>query len=280
MLFEQQAEGGPVIFSISDSTKSFPQISQKEKCVFINELVASYGPIRDGTRWTPSGDLIIYPTTKRQKESMLALRSHVGYNISTRLAKSETESKGIARIPTNYSEDDLLSSLGDQNVIKVQRSYKGAGPDRTPLPLVILTFGSNSLPGRILLAQESFLVEIYIPRSMQCFRCWSFGHTSLNCSNSARCPKCALHHPETSLTDFKNSPKCPNCNQTDHQAGSNRCPILKSRQEVIRHAFLNNISISEASNFLTNPVQRLRSPMASLPKRPLPIRATHSRRPL
>lgn len=248
--FDGPATGGPVIISPVGDVSSFRGLDLKARSNFIDELVEEFGPIKKGTRWTANGELMIYPTMKNQKKKLLDLRFHGGLSVSCQLSKSEQSARGIVRVPVSFSEEDLKEALADQGVVDVKRFHKGEGATKKPTPIVSISFNSPKLPAGIFLAHERFRVERFIPRPMQCINCWDFGHRSDSCPNKRRCRRCSSNGCTDEVCQKPQS--CHNCHQSDHDAGAPFCPVMKSRQAVIRYAYENGISISEAGHLLSS----------------------------
>lgn len=69
---------------------------------------------------------------------------------------------------------------------------------------------------------------------------WRLGHTKGNCGlneQSPRCKNCGLAHAE----EFRCSTKCVNCNGSDHEADSNRCPAFLEAKEILKIVAMENI---------------------------------------
>ena len=59
-----------------------------------------------------------------------------------------------------------------------------------------ITFALNTpLPSSVIIAHERFPVKKFIPRPLQCFKCWKFGHIQEECKSDNKCRKCAHDHP-------------------------------------------------------------------------------------
>ena len=48
------------------------------------------------------------------------------------------------------------------------------------------------------------------------------------------------------VTQCTNPPKCPTCRKRNHEAGSAACAIFANRQKIIKFAYENNMSVTEA----------------------------------
>ncbi|EZA48029.1 hypothetical protein X777_14450 [Ooceraea biroi] len=73
-------------------------------------------------------------------------------------------------------------------------------------------------------------------RTLQCFRCLGFGHTSTGCGSSALCGHCSERHDTRECTNKNREPVCANCKRwlphddIHHAATDGRkCPIIRRR---------------------------------------------------
>ncbi|KAK4031007.1 hypothetical protein OUZ56_024454 [Daphnia magna] len=134
---------------------------------------------------------------------------------------SEASIRGVIRnVPIKDKEEDILSLLADQGVVKVQRfSSLSTDGSRIPLKTVTLYFNTLQLPREVIMAHEVFPVKQFIPRPAFCRISWNFGHPEEKC----------------------------------HSSGTLECPKYNNRQQIIKFAYENRIPITEASKILNNP---------------------------
>lgn len=219
--------------------------------------------MRPGTKWTQRGELYIFPTTNKQKDTLLHLKRVNKYEISCSLCKSEQEVRGVMyNVPPNNSEDELLALLSIQGVTKVKR-FATTGPHNTTkiLPMVALYFNTPNLPKEVTVAHERFVIKKYIPRPYICRKCWTFGQPEESCSNLTVCKHCSSAHEVN--TTCLSPPKCPTCSRNDHSTGTAACPIFASKQRIIQYAYEINMSITEAGRLHSNPQQPTRNGQAT-----------------
>ena len=248
--FVPPQSSAPIVISLISPPQSFNLLKLTEKQIFINELANLIGQIKPDTKWARKGDIFIYPSSNRQRNQLLALKAVKEFEISCSPARSERQAKGIVhQVPINNSEEELKALLSDQGVADVKRFT--VGEKKTPITIISFTFSPNTpLPSSVIIAHERFPVKKFIPRPLQCFKCWKFGHIQEDCKSGNKCRKCAHDHP--ALTQCTYPQKCPTCLKSDHVAGTSHCPIFASRQHTINYAYANNISINEASRLLNN----------------------------
>lgn len=219
----------------------------------MHALIDTVGQVKSGTKWTYKGDLNIYPSSTKQKKQLLDLKVVNNLNINCTLAMSEASIIGVIRnVPTKDKEEDILSLLADQGVVKVQRfSSLSTDGSRIPLKTVTLYFNTLQLPREVIMAHEVFPVKQFIPRPALCRICWNFGHPEEKCTAPPTCKQCAEQHCNT--TPCNNPTKCPTCLKPGHPAVTMECPKYNNRQQIIKFAYENRIPITEASKILNNP---------------------------
>jgi hypothetical protein len=245
-LFSSPASGAPIIIQLVSEPCSFRLMNLTEKKSLIAGIIDIIGQVRPGTKWTQRGELYIYPTTNKQKNLLLQQKAVKQFQISCSLCKSEQEVRGVIyNVPPNNTEEELLSLLANQGVKTVKRFTK-RGPNNTTTisTMVTLHFDATTLPREVIIAHEVFLVKKFIQRPYLCRKCWLFGHPEEPCPVVQVCRTCACAHEEDQ--QCTSPPKCPTCEGNDHEAGTAACPIFARRQEIIKFAYVNNMSVTEA----------------------------------
>ena len=76
-------------------------------------------------------------------------------------------------------------------------------------------------------------------KPLQCFRCWSYGHTSKFCRREELCRKCAEHH--SLITCPNQLIKCANCN-LPHEANNVQCPKYIEQKEKFKRLITNIVN--------------------------------------
>ncbi|KAK4028181.1 hypothetical protein OUZ56_017443 [Daphnia magna] len=145
-------------------------------------------------------------------------------NINCKLAMSEASIRGVIRIvPTKDKEEDILTLLAEERVVKVQR-FSSLSTDGSIIPLktVTLHFNTSQLPREVIIAFEVFPVKQFIPRPALCRICCNFGHPEEKCTVPPTCKQCA--EQQTNSTSCTNPAKCPTCSKPGHSAGTMECP--------------------------------------------------------
>jgi hypothetical protein len=253
--FNSQPFVPPVVITLVSEPKAFHLLSFVEKQLFTKELSAIIGPLSSNIKWSKSGELAIFPSSRKQKEQLLRLDLVKEFQIKSSVSRSELESRGIIHnVPFINTEEDLSQLLADQGVKSVRRFNKqGPGGVKIPLTTVALTFISSTLPPEVVIAHELFRIKKYIPRPLICYKCWRLGHHESTCGNEQKCRSCAAPHDKNS--DCTGTRCCATCGQLDHLAGMMSCPLYAERQEAIKYAYEQNISIPEAIRMLKVPTR-------------------------
>lgn len=254
-LFDTPASSAPVIISLTSEPKSFKLLTLHQKKLFISALLDAVGPVKSDTKWSSRGEAYIYPKWNRQKEKLLQLTIIGDFRVTCARAKSERETKGVIHIPVNNTEEEVALLLRDQNVTATKRFFKQTSEEeKVPIPTMTLFFSTPTIPREVIIAHEIFQVKKFIPRPTTCYNCWKLGHSEDNCRSATRCRRCG--GPHTGDSNCQSPLVCPTCGKEGHIAGVPECPIYNNRQNVIRYAYENDISIAEAGRHLNGPTNK------------------------
>nr|CAH0108475.1 unnamed protein product [Daphnia galeata] len=211
--FNSQPFIPPVVITLVSEPKAFHLLSLVEKHFLTKELSAIIGPLSSNIKWSKSGELVIFPSSRKQKEQLLRLDLVKEFQIKPSVSRSELESRGIIHnVPLINAEEDLLQLLADQGVKSLR---------------------SSTLPPDVVIAHELFRIKKYIPRPLICYKCWRLGHHESTCGYNEKCRSCAAPHDKNS--DCTGTRCCATCGQLDHFAGMMSCPLYAERQEAIKN---------------------------------------------
>ena len=179
--------------------------------------------------------LLLETSNKSQSDKMLAVRSLAGMPVVvSSFSKLNTE-RGIVRSKAmgQCTIDELLDCLSDQNVIDIQRMKTRKDGELVEIDTYILTFKATTLPKMIKLsAWHTELVDEYIDRPRQCFKCQKFGHVAKYCRQDLdTCGNCGEsgHKRESCSSDTK----CFHCHE-GHRSSDKRCPKYILECEILR----------------------------------------------
>jgi len=245
-----------VIIKLCDGKGNFFQTTPADLNKIANVIRAAVDGVTLQSRKLPGGDLMVYPETPEQQKKLLALTQGAGRLMKSSLPRSAQFPSGvIKKVPLDISDEDIFSALQDQRVTETRRFLRPSGINYLPTGTVKLTF-NGARPPNIQLNEESYQVEIFIPKAYLCLKCGGLYHTQSNCPNAARCINCGSSAHVNSTTCPM---KCVNCQATDHNASNKKCPAYSEAQKAVELNKREGISFQEAQ-------QRIRAQSAVDPQ--------------
>lgn len=155
------------------------------------------------------------------------LKVKVSEHPTLNLVKGTVYSKALV----DEDLDELLSSLSDQNVVKLERIMRRENGIEIPTSTVIVTFKGVNLPSSVKIAYLNLAIRPFYPNPLRCTICQLYGHTRNHCSTKQQfCRTCAEESPHAGdcITE-----KCRNCHGS-HPSGSKICPKHHVEQNIIR----------------------------------------------
>ena len=128
----------------------------------------------------------------------------------------------------------------------MERMKKKVNGVPSPLPNLILTFDSTTLPDMLEAAWFRYKVKQFIPRPRRCFYCQRFGHVLESCrlkseGKKAICVNCG----EAEHGRCQNVSKCIHCGG-NHPSSSNGCDIYIFENEVQATRVAERVTFAEA----------------------------------
>lgn len=154
----------------------------------------------------------------------------------------QVEVEGIVRLSTEDSEFDFLtngcgkfseSNIPDVKIIdvfrfeKVEYDNSGVVINKSPTPLVRVTFPGNLLPRRAELHGLLIPIEPYKRKAMFCENCLRTGHTEKFCVVKPKCSKCGADHKTNVCTQTPLTVKCFVCGTAHDPNNRKICPKIK-----------------------------------------------------
>lgn len=109
---------------------------------------------------------------------------------------------------------------------------------------VKIVFKGDSIPTHVKVGHFRHVVRHFVPKPLQCHKCFKIGHVKGVCANSTVCPRCAEAH--TVDTCCATTYRCGNCRGT-HEATSKECPRLKKEMGILKEMVRDNSTHREAS---------------------------------
>lgn len=150
----------------------------------------------------------------------------------------------IKNVDTELSDEELYALIETPDKIKLFDIRRMAKSDKTPIPVVVLTFEGNQLPAYVNILQIRCKVEMYIPRPLRCHKCQHFGHIKNNCKAALRCPLCGGEHGEDQC-DKPNDLQCILCGGR-HKTTDKRCPKFQEEKQIKKIMVEEKITFAEA----------------------------------
>ncbi|XP_041467700.1 uncharacterized protein LOC121418061 [Lytechinus variegatus] len=192
----------------------------------------------------------------KQLRAILQL-SNIG-NLHVKVEKKTTGLKGvISNVPLEMTEKEIVDELKLQGVTsakRISKTVKNDNPDngnnaRVTIPLcsVLLTFNRASLPDKITMYFQFFMVKQYIPWVTRCFKCQRYGHGISQCRSKVRCVRCGENHTFEECKR-KEDRTCVNCGGK-HSAAYNGCIAAKKAKKIQQLKIQNNITYAQATKF-------------------------------
>ena len=156
----------------------------------------------------------------------------ISLKIKVSAHRSLNSCQGVIWCPDleGYNEDEILDDVKDKGVTRVQRCFKKKGGLRVPTHTFI-TFGKPTLPESLYIGLSHVKVSPFIPKPLQCYTCYGFGHPSMKCrkKDNPVCGRCGHAAHEDKCTQAAH---CPNC-KGGHGPTSKECPKYK-KEALIR----------------------------------------------
>ncbi|XP_037520998.1 uncharacterized protein LOC119397645 [Rhipicephalus sanguineus] len=107
-----------------------------------------------------------------------------------------------------------------------------------------LVFEGDSLPSHVKVGHVRHSVRPYVPKPLQCYKCFKIGHVRGVCGNNVVCPRCAESHSKDACG--ATVLRCPNCHGA-HEASSKDCPRLRNEHAVLKRMVRDNSTHREAA---------------------------------
>lgn len=148
---------------------------------------------------------------------------------------------------SELTDKELEEELEEQGVIGVHRFSKKGVKTNT----MVVTVRGTVPPKEIAFGYEVCRTRPYKDSPMQCFRCFSFGHTKAKCaSKNETCRNCSEEHTikkddETNKTICDKPTKCKNCNG-NHSPAARTCPRYLEEEKILEIRAKNDVSPREA----------------------------------
>ena len=179
--------------------------------------------------------LLLETTSKTQSEKVLRITKIATMTVTISSFSRLNTERGIVRSKAmgQCTLEELLECLSDQGVTDIRRMKTRRDGALVDTDTYVLTFRTTTLPKIIKLsAWHSELVDEYVERPRQCFKCQKFGHVAKFCrQDSDTCNNCGeVGHRGDSCT---HPPKCYHCH-APHKASDKQCPKFLIECEILK----------------------------------------------
>lgn len=134
---------------------------------------------------------------------------------------------------SELSDRELTEELADQGVIEVRRIGKRDARSAT----MVVTLRGTVVPPEIHFGYDLCRTRTYKQAPMQCYRCFSYGHTKARCpaGNAELCRNCSKPHEiqkdDEGKTICSAPANCKHCNGA-HSPTSRTCPKYREEEEI------------------------------------------------
>lgn len=140
---------------------------------------------------------------------------------------------------SELTEEELVTELSSQGVIEINRLGRKGAKSAT----MVVTIRGTVVPKELYFGYDVCSTRAYKQAPMQCYRCFSFGHTKARCSAEEElCRNCSQAHEIRKDTDGKTvcgaTANCKNC-------GGNHSPASRNCPKFIEEEAINEIRTNE-----------------------------------
>lgn len=132
-----------------------------------------------------------------------------------------------------YTTEELLSELKDQNVKDIRRITKKEGSKDVPTPTIILTIDGTVVPQSVSFGWIMVRTRPYYPTPMLCYGCFEYGHPKKRCSaKNLVCGVCCGNHANTPENPCQENAFCKHCQNGTHSVASKKCPVYLKEVDI------------------------------------------------
>jgi hypothetical protein len=209
---------------------------------FEKHFVAAYGQPELLKPIARRNSLLVVCTDLAQKNQLLKATAIGDLDIIASLPQSEMQPVQSAQKLKSFVIKGVSDDFTDffiQNQTKansVKRYLKrDENGDLIPTSTVQLDFSHDYQPPHaVRIGAAQYKMFDYIPRPMQCRRCFQFGHTEKFCRQAnSNCAFCASpSHDIANCNKKAQKPICKNC-KGNHEANSKSCPVYKETEQAL-----------------------------------------------
>lgn len=192
------------------------------------------------------GSLLIICTSEEQKRKALRIEKICETVVVERkiVGESKVVRGVITGIPVGEDLGKLKQNICGGTVEKLKRLMRTVEGQRVESMSLLVEFGGDALPGRVLIGCMSYPVRPYVPPPLRCFKCQRYGHVAAVCRGNQRCPRCGGDHR---FEECRNEAvrKCCNCGG-EHAVTFGGCEVRKRAVEIQQVKTTSNVTYAEA----------------------------------
>lgn len=201
--------------------------------------------IIEGAKILRDGKMIVFCKDSKQQKAAVGIKTLVGQKVTCSVVEGKKWIRGvISGIPIDISADVIKRNISGATVLEARRLKYTRNKERLDSLSVMLRFDEEKMPSRVFLGAMSYVVRLFIPPPLRCFKCQKFGHVAAVCRGKQRCARCGGEH-EYGGCEEGVKPKCCNCGG-DHSAGYGGCQVRKSAAMVQNVKVVEGITYAEA----------------------------------
>lgn len=175
-------------------------------------------------------------------------------------------------IPTSTPISDIYDFIHEQGFKPIKAAYLTNRRTKVPMPLWMVSVRPAPGVDELLHVQYFNMLKISVEdfkssKHKQCYRCQRFGHSSLKCTLTVTCVRCAGEHwaKDCPLPRDENNATCANC-RGDHPASYRGCP--KNPYGKAKNKNPKAVGLKKPAEFTTD---KTREPPLQSPFVPAPI---------
>jgi hypothetical protein len=132
--------------------------------------------------------------------------------------------------PCRNEDTDIAEELKSQ-VSNVKRIHTTRDGNRVPTNSFIVTFSTPILPSSIRVGYLNVRSVVYIPKLMQCYKCFKFGHHESKYVRQTICRRCSSNHDKNETCNV------PVKFAGEHYATSRSCPVCLKEKNSSSEAY-------------------------------------------
>lgn len=242
-----------ILFVPVDAAHSLNRLNRQVTSRFLEEL--AQGEIAD-VRINGRKNILAVDVTQRSTLEVLSnVKMLDNINVRSYIPDGRDSTAGVIYdVDISISESDFAALIKPVSAELTILQARRLGKSRC----VKLVFKGDSLPSQVKVGHFRHTVRPFVPKPLQCRKCYRLGHVSAVCTNLAVCSLCSeSHSADACQAELR---KCRNCHGP-HEASSKDCPIMKKEMQVLRQMVRDGSTHREAAAQVRRRRSRRRRPL-------------------